>query len=436
MSKFKTKFNPLTGELYEVADVDAAIAALSGVEEDKLTSIGLLADELDTSPNLITDIINANIGTDNNLTDARATALDDLISGNADLTVSGITDTGTLSVDGFSAFYDTVTVQPGADFRSFGNAFFSGPTFYNSTAQFNNKATFKDDVTVDGIIASDNTITIEGTTGLLLLSQDGIGMTATEGALLRSLNSDFTVIADNGSVKLFSDAARVELDSLTNNVTIDGSRLDLSSTNEVRINTSAGNEDHTFEFTSDGTFYLAKNSFSNVSYVNTPRNDTSASMTIASAQNVNIVSGDLSSEIKSWSFETDGSIEFPDGTFQDTAFTPTLSGVTLKGYTETVDDLGADITNGELDLSDGNIKVIDDSDFVFSGFQNATEGMSVTLLMTETASATGIFDHSTSAGITVKFNGGNNDLDAGGDNIVHIVYLNSVYYVTISKGYF
>jgi hypothetical protein len=112
-----------------------------------------------------------------------------------------------------------------------------------------------------------------------------------------------------------------------------GSDLELSSNNDVNINTSVGNENHVFEFKGDGTFYMAKNPVGNTSIISTPRNDDNANLNLTSALDVIITSNEASGFLENWTFKTTGALEFPDNTEQTTAY-PGESSLTNVPYTD------------------------------------------------------------------------------------------------------
>ena len=101
----------------------------------------------------------------------------------------------------------------------------------------------------------------------------------------------------------------------------DGSDFELSSTEGVNINTSVGVENHTFEFMNDGTFYMAKNPTGNQSIISTPRNDSNANLVLTGAIDVKIETNEGAGSIERWTFGADGTLEFPDGSTQTTAYT-------------------------------------------------------------------------------------------------------------------
>jgi hypothetical protein len=115
----------------------------------------------------------------------------------------------------------------------------------------------------------------------------------------------------------------------------DGSDLELSSTIDVNINTSVGNENHTFEFSDDGTFYMAKNPIGNISYISTPRNDTNANLNLVSALDLTITTNE-SDVTKEWAFGRDGSLTLP-GTL---TLADSISFGSSNGYEALVDEGG------------------------------------------------------------------------------------------------
>ena len=101
--------------------------------------------------------------------------------------------------------------------------------------------------------------------------------------------------------------------------------LNLTSGESVNINTGTGlgGDNCTFEFMNDGTFYMPKNIVSNTSFISTPRNDNDASLMLIGAIDVTIRAneGGSGGPLKEWRFTSDGEIEFPDGSIQNTAAT-------------------------------------------------------------------------------------------------------------------
>jgi hypothetical protein len=148
-----------------------------------------------------------------------------------------------------------------------------------------------------------------------------------------SISSDLIPSANNtydlGSLtnqwgSLYVNAARSE-----------GNDLELSSTNDVNINTSVGNEDHVFEFKGDGTFYMAKNPVGNTSIISTPRNDSNANLNLVSALDVTITSNEAD-VTNDWVFGADGSLTLP-GTL---TLADSISFGSSNGYEALVDEGG------------------------------------------------------------------------------------------------
>jgi hypothetical protein len=157
-----------------------------------------------------------------------------------------------------------------------------------------------------------------------------------------------------------------------------GSDLELSSNNDVNINTSVGNENHVFEFKGDGTFYMAKNPIGNTSIISTPRNDYNANLNLASALDVIITSNEASGSLENWTFKTTGALEFPDGSTQTTAWPGSVSFVgngTSFAYVP--------IANGNIVFSVNSeipVAVIDEDGLVINKIiSGAISGMDLTI---------------------------------------------------------
>jgi hypothetical protein len=91
--------------------------------------------------------------------------------------------------------------------------------------------------------------------------------------------------------------------------------------NLVAISSDAGR----WEFTGDGTTYLAKNTFSDVSYISSPINNTDVTLSIGGGNGVNIVSDNFSGSTQTWQFMVDGNLQFPDGGSLRVRSAPTTS---------------------------------------------------------------------------------------------------------------
>ena len=107
----------------------------------------------------------------------------------------------------------------------------------------------------------------------------------------------------------------------------------------------------------------------------------------------------------------------------------------LSHYTETVHNLGNRSTSTTIDLSDGNVQRYIDDGFTFNGFTSPAEGASVTLIKHSGTDTSYMFN--TDASLTKKFgNDGANTLsNTMSDDIISIIYINNIYYISIAKGY-
>jgi hypothetical protein len=80
-----------------------------------------------------------------------------------------------------------------------------------------------------------------------------------------------------------------------------------------------------WEFASDGTTYLSKNSFESTTYLSTPLNETDVSLEITAGRDIYLKTagydseGGVSTSI-AFKFDDEGAITFPDNTVQNTAF--------------------------------------------------------------------------------------------------------------------
>jgi hypothetical protein len=108
-----------------------------------------------------------------------------------------------------------------------------------------------------------------------------------------------------------------------------GDDLFIRSADDVRIQTnynfSEGEYDNEWEFASDGTLYLSKNSFESRTYLSTPINDTATSLEITAGRDIYLKTagydndGQGGSTSLTFKFDDEGAITFPDGTIQTTA---------------------------------------------------------------------------------------------------------------------
>jgi hypothetical protein len=138
-----------------------------------------------------------------------------------------------------------------------------------------------------------------------------------------------------------------------------GSDLELSSNNDVNINTSVGNENHVFEFKGDGTFYMAKNPIGNTSIISTPRNDDNANLNLASALDVIIATNEATGSLENWVFGRDGRLTAPGSITVTTDGNGTLT--SSSGYAQLSGDNGAELYFDNEALITSYIGVEEDS---------------------------------------------------------------------------
>jgi len=131
---------------------------------------------------------------------------------------------------------------------------------------------------------------------------------------------DSTLLVDgvNGKIVGEIETTIVSADEIHNADLITGklggSDLTIISSSSINFRTDVENENNLFEFMNDGTFYTSKNIINDRSYISTPRNDAVGIMNITSANEVIITSNEASPQ--EWTFETNGSLTFPDSSVQ------------------------------------------------------------------------------------------------------------------------
>jgi len=179
-----------------------------------------------------------------------------------------------------------------------------------------------DNVTMNGSILPDTTDALD------IGSEDLRFDQVYAQSFVGSLRGDNGTLVFDGSTNQISYAAifgaPTDLGEFTNdagyitandiNINIDGSDLTIVSSSSINFRTDSENENNLFEFMSDGTFYTSKNTVNDRSYISTPRNDAAGIMVITSANEVIIASNEASPQ--EWTFDTDGSLTFPDNSVQ------------------------------------------------------------------------------------------------------------------------
>lgn len=154
------------------------------------------------------------------------------------------------------------------------------------------------------------------------------------------------------------------------------SDLELSSNNDININTSVGDENHTFEFKDDGTFYMAKNPVSNNSIISTPRNDTAANLALVGAIDVKIETNEGAGTLETWTFGADGTLEFPDATIQTTAWTGIIDWTNVSNKPSipvNINDLG-DVSLS-MPLQNGDVLIYGDGVWFNEPISNFTSDL-------------------------------------------------------------
>ena len=112
---------------------------------------------------------------------------------------------------------------------------------------------------------------------------------------------------------------------------------------------------------------------------------------------------------------------------------------TFKGYQETVHTITADSTGAiNIDVQDGNIQEITLTESVtFTGFTNATNGQSVTLILKQDTTGNRTFTESLDSANSMVFAGGTSTLSTAANaiDIMSIVYVGGVYYASLSTNF-
>jgi hypothetical protein len=103
----------------------------------------------------------------------------------------------------------------------------------------------------------------------------------------------------------------------TGNYLLDGANI-LTSSQSFNNGVSAEGS-YAWIFSDDGSTRLPNNSFSDISYLSSPLNNTEIKLSLGGGNGVQIVADEFSGSTKIWEFDTDGSITFPDNTVQTTA---------------------------------------------------------------------------------------------------------------------
>jgi hypothetical protein len=116
-----------------------------------------------------------------------------------------------------------------------------------------------------------------------------------------------------------------------------------------------------------------------------------------------------------------------------------LHGPSFKGYQETVHTITADSTGAvNVDIADGNVQEITLTDSVtFTGFANAANGQSVTLILKQDGTGNRTFTESLDSANSMVFAGGTSTLSTAANaiDIMTILYAGGVYYASLSTNF-
>lgn len=117
-----------------------------------------------------------------------------------------------------------------------------------------------------------------------------------------------------------------------------------------------------------------------------------------------------------------------------------LNQPTFKGFQETKQIVPGDSSGLNIDVQDGNICEIqlDNGQAVtFSGFTNAVDGQSATLIVKHDLAGAGSMTFSADSTNQMLFANGDNSISntAGAVDIVGILYIGGIYYISINKNF-
>lgn len=117
----------------------------------------------------------------------------------------------------------------------------------------------------------------------------------------------------------------------------------------------------------------------------------------------------------------------------------TISDVVFKDYRETIFELTTTSAGSiNVDVADGPIQEINLTENVtFTGFVNAVNGQSVTLLLHQDGTGSRTFTESLSSASVMLFAGGDSTLTtaANATDIMTIVYVDGIYYASLAKDF-
>jgi hypothetical protein len=111
----------------------------------------------------------------------------------------------------------------------------------------------------------------------------------------------------------------------------------------------------------------------------------------------------------------------------------------FSSYTETVNNITTDSAGTiNVDPKDGPIQeILLTENVTFTGFQNAADGQSVTLILRQDGTGNRTFTESLDSAGRMLFAGGESTLSTAGDSvdIMSIVYANGIYYASLSTNF-
>ena len=129
----------------------------------------------------------------------------------------------------------------------------------------------------------------------------------------------------------------------------------------------------------------------------------------------------------------------PDGTGKIVMSGKKLNDVQLENYKETVFTLTTDSAGSiNIDVADGNVqKITLDQSVTFTGFANAEDGQSVTLILEQDITGNHTFSEGLASDGAMIFAGGNQTLSTTGGSvdIMSILYVGGVYYASLSTNF-
>lgn len=317
---------------------------------------------------------------------------------------------------------------------------------------------------------SNFTVVGDDSSGSLFELGNTLKFAGSNGATVSVVNDVVTISGATGLTNPLSADLNVNDFAIVNNVTDGHVNLTPNGTGDVRLNTDTvrvgdSNADATITTNGTGDLTLNTNSGTNSSYI-TIEDGASGNITIKSYANVLTIDND---NIKLGKVNTDGKrITTPSASnlildtnnqtnspvlalFAGGGITiscagsgtvdlqdETMNRVILKDYAETVYNRGNVTGSFSITVSNGNTQRMRlTGNITFTGFADALEGQTVTLIITQDGTGGRTFTEGLDSAGRMLFAGGVSTLSTGANStdIMSISYIAGTYYASINKNY-